>query len=359
MAVSQSIIAELEDAISGTSPEKRADTLRRATDLFLSQADRLTEAQIAIFDHLLVHLIKTIETKAKTELSRRLAPVANAPIELVRQLARDDEIAVAEPVLSQSSRLTNDDLIEVANCKSQQHLLAISERRALDEPVTDMLMRRGDRPVKYKLTGNPGAQFSEAGFSTLVDSASNDESLTVKIGQRIDLPPRLLRRLLFKATAAVRARLLTVAPAETRHVIQQLLSDIAGEVYQEIARSRDFGQAVAMISVLQQRGALNERSLLAFAKARSYEETVAALGALCSTSVEFVEPLITSTDGLLVVCRAARLNWATAKALLEGWILRPALTEAELLRAKQDFFKLSEASAQRTLGYWKARVAVA
>lgn len=359
MDASQSIIAELEDAIGGASLDKRADTLRRATDLFLREAERLTEAQIAVFDHLLVHLIKTIETKARAELSRRLASEAKAPVELLRQLAHDDEIAVAEPVLTQSPRLSNDALIEIASCKSQQHLSAISSRRTLDEPVTDVLASRGDRNVKYRLAGNAGARFSDAGFTALVDSAGTDDSLTVKIGQRIDLPPRLLHRLLSKATAAVRARLLAVAPAETRDVIQQLLSDIAGEMYREIAPARDFGSALTTINTLREQGALNEATLLAFANARSYEDTVAALGALCSTSVEVLEPLITSTEGLLVVCRAARLNWETAKALLESWMLRPAMTKADVLRAKQDFFKLSESSAQRTLGFWKARVRVA
>jgi len=159
-----------------------------------------------------------------------------------------------------------------------------------------------------------------------------------------------------KATAAVRARLVAVAPAETRDVIQQMVSEISKEVYLEIAPARDFSQALETINSMQKQGSLNEATLLAFANARSYEETVAALGALCSTSVEFIEPLITSTEGLLVVCKAAKLNWLTAKALLQGWILRRAITASAEMTAEKDYFKLSEASAQRTLGFWKARI---
>lgn len=48
MDATQSIIAELEDAISGGSLQKRADTLRRATDLFLREVERRTEAQSAV-----------------------------------------------------------------------------------------------------------------------------------------------------------------------------------------------------------------------------------------------------------------------------------------------------------------------
>lgn len=356
MGAPQSIIAELEDAIRGGSLDKRVETLRRTTDLFLSQAERLTESQVALFDDVLVHLIDKIQTKAKAELSQRLAALDKAPIELIRRLAQDDEITVAEPVLTQSTRLTNNDLIEVAKNKSQQHLLAITGRSKLEEPVTDVLVNRGNRDVKYKLASNTGARFSESGYTALVNGAENDESLTERIGLRIDLPLRLLRQLLLKATAAVRARLLAVAPVEIRDAIQQMLRKISKEVYSEITPPRDFTQAIATINSMQKQGVLNEANLLAFANARSYEETVAALGALCSTSVEFVEPLITSTDGLLVVCKAAKLNWLTVQALLEGWILRIAITESALSNAKKDYLKLSEASAQRTLGFWKARI---
>jgi len=123
MSAQQSLIAELEDAIKSGSPEKRVETLRRVTDLFLNDADRLNEAQVGLFDDVLCHLIKRIETKTLAELSGTLAPIDNSPIdnspiEVIRRLARNDEIAVAGPVLAQSARLTSDDLIEIAGSKS-------------------------------------------------------------------------------------------------------------------------------------------------------------------------------------------------------------------------------------------------
>jgi uncharacterized protein (DUF2336 family) len=126
----QSLIAELEEAIESGSKDKRIDALRRVTDLFLADADRLTDLQIEIFDDVLGHLIKRIETKALAELSRRLAPIHNAPLEMVRQLARNDDITVAEPILAASARLSDGDLVEIASTKTQAHLLVISMRPA-------------------------------------------------------------------------------------------------------------------------------------------------------------------------------------------------------------------------------------
>jgi hypothetical protein len=50
VSVGQSLIVELEDAIEGGSKEKRVDSFRRVTDLFVADADRLTDQQIEVFD---------------------------------------------------------------------------------------------------------------------------------------------------------------------------------------------------------------------------------------------------------------------------------------------------------------------
>jgi uncharacterized protein (DUF2336 family) len=157
---SGSLIAELEDAVKSGSAEKRVATLRRVTSLFLNESDRLNEQQIGVFDEVLVHLIQRIEIKALVQLSSSLAPLDKAPIEVVRSLARHDEITIAGPVLTRSNRLSEKDLVEIANSKSQAHLLAMSGRSSLTEAVTDVLVKRGDRQVSHRLARNSGARFS-------------------------------------------------------------------------------------------------------------------------------------------------------------------------------------------------------
>jgi len=131
----QSLIAELEDAIQSGSKDKRVETLRRVTDLFVADADRLSDQQIDVFDNVLGHLIKRIEGKALAELSRRLGPINNAPIDVVRRLARDDNIVVAEQILTTSARLSDTDLIEIASTKTPTHLMAISARPRSERPL--------------------------------------------------------------------------------------------------------------------------------------------------------------------------------------------------------------------------------
>src|SRR5690242_19406857 len=100
-----SLIEELESAMASGSVERRTDMMRRVTDLFICNSERLSADQIRLFDDVISHLISHIEKRAIAELSARLAPLARGPIDTIRQLARDDEIRVSGPVLTQSELL--------------------------------------------------------------------------------------------------------------------------------------------------------------------------------------------------------------------------------------------------------------
>jgi uncharacterized protein (DUF2336 family) len=361
MSGQQSLIVELEDAIKTGSSEKRVETLRRVTDLFLNDADRLNEAQIGLFDDVLCHLIKRIETKALVELSEHLAPVDNSPIEVIRRLAHNDEIAVAGPVLTQSARLTTSELVEIAGTKSQQHLLAISGRSQIEEALTDVLLDRGDREIVHRLARNAGARFSETGFATLVHNAETDESLAEKLGLRLDIPLRLLRDLLLKATEAVRARLLALAPPETKDEVQRVLAKISNEVSREATASRDFTKAQEGVLTMKKEGRLDEAALLEFANRRLYEQMVAALSMMSAASIEVIASLMKGarSNGLLIPCKAAGLKWPTVSAILRNRFAHHTMSEADLLLAKEDYLRLSQPSAQRVLRFWEVRTKTA
>jgi Uncharacterized protein conserved in bacteria len=235
---SESLLLQLEAAVSNGSPERRMEMLRGVTDFFLGESPRLSEKQVSVFDDVLIRLTERIETRALAQLSGSLAPVDNAPIEMVRRLSRHDEISVAGPVLRQSIRLTDTDLIDIARSKSQAHLLAMSERPTLREPVTDVLIDRGERDVHRTLAANVGAQFSEFGYESLVLKSQDDEVLSESLGLRRDLPVQLLPQLLERATQSVRDRLGFGATPEKHEKIRREVASIAGEVVREATKPR-------------------------------------------------------------------------------------------------------------------------
>ena len=140
MTTVASLIDDLEQSLATGTSEQRQKALLRVTDLFVVGANRYNEDQIGLFDEVIGKLAAAIETKARAKLANRLASLANAPRKVIRSLAFDDDFGVAEPVLTQSPRLDEADLIANASTKSQRHLNAIARRQSLTEAVTDVLV---------------------------------------------------------------------------------------------------------------------------------------------------------------------------------------------------------------------------
>jgi uncharacterized protein (DUF2336 family) len=355
MGVPVSIIPELEEAIQHGSPERRVLMLERITNLFIDGAAGFDEDVVGLFDDVLSCLIEEIETKARAELATRLAPVANAPVKVVRKLATDDEIAVAGPVLRQSPRLNEADLVGIARTKSQDHLLAISTRTGIAEPVTDVLVKRGDREVARSVAHNRTARLSEVSFAALVGRAYGDAPLAEGVGLRPDLPPRLFRELLLKATDVVQQRLFASANAATRFEIKRVLAKVSDQLASK-SRPRDFGAAQREVAELRKQGKLNETQLVEFAKSSRYEQTVAALELLCRVPIDVIERLMAGDrpDPILILCKAAGWGWPTARAVIQS---RPhvAASSHALDNAFSNFERLSPATAQRVMRFWQAR----
>jgi len=359
MKPNQSLIAEMEAAIEGGSNDKCVDAMRRITDLFVVSAERLNTEQIGVFDDVLGQLIKRIKGQALAELSQRLGQVGNAPIEVVRRLARDDDIAVARPILTQSRRLSEGDLIEIANTKTAAHLLAIADRAQVGSNVTDALLRRGDRNVVLRLTENSGASFSENGIGALVKQSERDETLAEKIGLRLDLPLPLFCELLQRATETVRSQLVALADLESRDRIQRVLTAICEDTEHEAAFliERDRAEAYERMLALKDRGQLNEAALFKFAKTDRYVDIVAALSLLCGVPMQLVENLLQSEhrEAWLIPCKAAGLAWQTASVILSCRSIKWAISDNKLDAARAEYFKLSQENAGKVLRFWQIR----
>ena len=361
-----SIVDEVETAIKTGSAEKRLETIKRVTDLFLSSAGTFSGEQIELFDNVLERLIKTIEIRAIADISARialaeissqLAPIAQAPPSVVRRLARNDEITVAGPVLAESARLSEEDLVEIAETKGEQHLLAISGRWWLKEVVTDALLARRYPTVSRRIINNPGARVSAGGFAIVLAQAESDPELAVETGIRVDLPSELRRQLLSTATEAVRSRLLSRAPPHLFEEIRSAIAAVSAGVNREMSRVRDFATAKRFVALLSEKGELKEATLLEFARQRKYEETVAALAELSQSTVEVIRPLMQSLrdDGVLTPCKAAGLSWETVHAVLDSRFATGRMGPHELARAQGQYARLTTENARRLLRFWQVR----
>jgi uncharacterized protein (DUF2336 family) len=356
MTAAASLIPELENVLKHGSREKRAETLRHITTLYLAGADGFDATQVDFFDHVFTLLIELIEVKTRAELAGRLAPVDKAPIRTIRRLAADDEIGIAGPVLKHAPRLSERDLIELARTKSQAHLHAISMRKSLDEAVTDVLVRRGDRDVARSVAANPGARFSRSSFSRLVERADSDGILAEKVGLRADIPTPLFQELVTRATAVVRKRLMVSASPSVRAQIRRVLDEVSREVVRRVG-PRDYRAAQRAVLALHRVGELDEAALAAFAATGRYEETVVALATLVKVPLEIIDRLMANerSDPVLILCKAIELNWSTVKSILGLLPDGSVSARAGLDTAFANYGQLAPDTAQRVVRYWRLR----
>ncbi len=355
MQHSTSIIAELEEAVRSGSPERRISTLRQLTDLFLHDGERLSQDQVKVFDDVLCHLVASVETRVRAEISATLAPVEYAPAGVIESFAWDDQIAVAGPVLAGADRLATSTLVEIAKSKGQGHLLAISGRANLPEAVTDVIVDRGERAVIHKLGHNTGARFSDTGFRRMVAHAEADDELTELLGLRIDLPVKFLRDLLQRATEAVRARLATIAPAAIKQEIERILKTIAHAARGDSRPGRDFSRAEAVVKRMKGLNELNDDAIIAFAAARKFDEVAASLAILNNSMPTGMMAKVLEgprADLVLIPCKSAGLAWAAVEAILCHRPVKPPIQPATLQVAFKDYGELSAATAERAVRFW-------
>jgi uncharacterized protein (DUF2336 family) len=360
------IADEVEAAIAAGSADRCCEMAERVGSLFAASASSFDLEQHALFADIFERLISTIELRALAdvsarialaELSSQLAPVSQAPASVIRHLAYHDDIAIAGPVLSESAKLSSDDLIEIAKTKSEQHLLAIAGRWWLQEIVTDTLLLRRYPSVSRQLMKNPGARVSAAGFAVVVAQAAGDPELMIETGIRTDLPTDLRVQLVRGATEAVKTRLLSRAPPHLYEEIRNAIAAASAGAGRELSRGRDFGAAKLTVARSKKEGRLDQGRLLDFARGRRYEETIVALAELSKSSVEVVRPLMHSlrSDGILVPCKAAGLRWETVKAVLDSRFISGETASEELAKLRSKYDALTADEAHRLLKLWTVR----
>src|SRR5260221_1898626 len=274
MTTAATLIPELDDIGRRGDPKRRADAAWRISELFLQGAASFRADHVDLFDGVLTSLVPHAELAARANLAERLSLLTNAPRGLVGQLAHEDEIAIAGPLLRRSPVIDEQILVEIASVKGQDHLLAMSDRPTLSPDLTDVIVRRGDRDVVRRTAGNSGAAFSTDGYSILIKRAGQDGVLTLKIGQRDDLSAGQLKDLLEGSIDVIRRRLFEVVKPARQLAIKRAINEISG-VAERADSGRDFEAARRTILSLHRDGQLGESALLNFAKANKYEESVA------------------------------------------------------------------------------------
>lgn len=199
-------IRELVALARDNAPAARARLVDGIGDLMFDEAEPASAREKELATDILRFLVREAETAVRRALADRLAREPKAPRDLVVALAHD-EIAVARPVLLESTLLADADLIEVIHQRTLQHQLAITMRQQVSETVSAALVSTGNAEVMRSLVDNPKARIARRTYEILVEHSRAVETLQAPLVRRKDLDPDLAARMYGWVSAALRKQI--------------------------------------------------------------------------------------------------------------------------------------------------------
>jgi hypothetical protein len=194
---------------------------------------------------------------------------------------------------------------------------------------------------------------TSCGFAMMVDAAERDDDIADSLVKRSDLPRGALADLVARATPRRQARLLKLARPEIQDAIRTAIDCGAARASAKPPATIDYAEARATVMALNNSGQLNDSSVNRFAIRRETRNVVAALAQLASVPIETVVTLMEVADinGLVIACRASRLNWNTTAAIVSTRKAGLTVAPDELERAREMFEALPLSNAQRAIRF--------
>jgi len=355
MSEMNTVLGGLDDAIQRGTVESRMRALWHTTDLMI--AGSYSDDEIWTFGEVIGRLADEIEIAARAQLARRLAVFDRAPVNIIHKLAFDDSIEVAGPVLRDSERLESYALVANVCTKDQTHLLAISQRKALEETVTDVLVTRGNQEVVNSVAINTGARLSDFGFLHMIKRAEGDSILAEQLGLRQDIPRHIFQQLIAKASDDVKKRLECERP-EMVDQIQSSVTNVAGELQSKFGPvSRSYFVAKRVVATQHREGNLNENSISGYARSHKLEEVTIGLSLLCALPGDVIERALLdkNRETLLIMAKALDFSWATTMALLFLGAKDHRITAKDLNDLEGEFSRLNVKTSRSVLEFYQSR----
>jgi uncharacterized protein (DUF2336 family) len=355
MSEASSFLRDLDEAVSRGTPESRKRALWHTTDLMITGG--YSNDEIWTFGEVIGRLADEIEVAARVQLSKRLARFDQAPINIIHKLAFDDEIEVAAPILRESEQLEPYALVANVCTKGQSHMLAISQRKSIDQEVTDVLVTRGNQDVVKSVATNNGARFSDFGFLHMIQRAEGDSILAEQLGLRKDIPRHIFQQLIAKASHDVKKRLADERPDMTDQ-IQSSVSDVAGELQSKFGPvSRSHFVAKRVVATQHRQGNLNERSIALYATSHKLDEVTIGLSLLCALPGDVIERALfdKNREMLLILAKALDFSWPTIMALLFLGAKDHRITAKDLKDLESEFGRLNVATSRSVLQFYQSR----
>jgi uncharacterized protein (DUF2336 family) len=356
MAANANNFALLLDLAREGSSEKRRELLRQITDVFLAQPLDRSESEAVLFDEIVGAVAQDLETQVRIELSRKVADSPGPLRRTARRLAMDD-IEVARPVLERSRSLTESDILEVIEAKSQDHLMAVTKRPDIGEKVSSVLVAKGEDRVLVSLLQNDSAKINRETYERVVERVEASPILHASFVRNAHVPLDLLNTVYLRVEHDLRREIMRkfhgVSPAELEAALEASRNRLSAAYG---ALPDDYAAAKEYVTALDKRGSLKPAMLVQLLRESRKTAFLIAFSQLVDVEFDLGRRLLETKDldGLAMLSRGAGFDrglFVTICLLILG--------DNGGLSKTEEYGKLYEqvpvSAAQRALRFWKVR----
>jgi uncharacterized protein (DUF2336 family) len=254
-------------------------------------------------------------TRIRVTVSEALKETGNAPVDVIRALAHDVELAVCGPVLRFSPLLTDDDLLAIiAVPPAKGARRAVAQREGLSADLADAIADVGDEAAIAALLSNPSAQIREEALDLLADRAPAHPTWHPPLVDRPVLPARIVTRIAAFVAATLLHRLeqrQDLDPAAREAIaaaVSTRLADPEMAAETKSAASKETAEERAL--KLKQQGKLNEASLVAALDSGDRAFAIAVLGVLSELGGALAGKILSArgTKGIVALAWKAGLS---------------------------------------------------
>ncbi|MEO1067110.1 MAG: DUF2336 domain-containing protein [Pseudomonadota bacterium] len=318
-------------------------------ELFVASSDTASKEQRDMCEDVLTQLISYVELEARRRISDKLAILDAAPRRIIQCLAIEN-IYVAQPVLTHSPVLQDEDLLMVARLCGPQHLEAIAERKTVSCGVTNELMRLGNVHVWERLAGNSGAALTDKSIAFLVNRARENTKIQLGLIDRPDLSENSLKQLVSEAGESVRQYLAD----KGRQDLLVHLDQAKAAAYKRVLSTSsvlgfEYETAYRSILQLEEKRALNHQDLLTAAGIDDFPTVCCVFARLTNLNLEEAVHWLSrrEVDPAMVALKAIDVRRDIVEAVLRTGPWRRILTPQARNRALRTFDQLEKDVAMR------------
>lgn len=339
-----------------TDAAERDHLIRNLAQLFSYVSDRCDDDQVAQYDEVLCQLADIVEVEARAHVAKMLAPLDRAPGTAVVRLA-NDVIEVAAPLLEFSNVLSDDDLIEIVERRTEAHRVVIAGRKGLKARVGDAIVTHGGTPSVTRLLRNEEAELSLEVLEKVAVRATNEPDLAVDLRGRPGIDWAQVRA----EISAVGAKALENLGLVGKLADRKTANRVQAVVYNRIKNGSGFSSeewklAWNQVKALADRHRFDFKALHRFARFGYGHHVAAGLSMLFPVRPEVMVKWLALQDyvALTVAARAARVPPDLFELIIAVLPWRDLPSKADIANVRKRFEALSEDEATGIFELWRS-----